>query len=122
MNLKNLSGTVQGYLAAGGNSPSDIDPTTGKGPEWGKAAPIGLLVIVLLCVAVYFLIKSMNRNIKKVPESFVTAGVPGSAAGPVESGQGGVASSLIATDGPGVLTDPPAAGPDTDPVPPAQAR
>ena len=65
-----LAATAAGYLADGGNSPSDVDPTTGKGPEWGEAAPIGLLVIVLLCVAVYFLVKSMNRNIKKVPASF----------------------------------------------------
>ncbi len=57
-------------LADGGNSPADIDPTTGHGPEWGKAAPIGLLTIVLLCVAVYFLVKSLNRNLKKVPASF----------------------------------------------------
>jgi len=47
-----------------------IDPTTGHGPEWGKAAPIGLLVIVLMGIAVYFLLKSMNRNLKKVPASF----------------------------------------------------
>lgn len=65
-----LAVSAQGFLADGGNSPSDVDPTTGKGPEWGEAAPIGLLVIVLLCVAVYFLVKSMNRNIKKVPASF----------------------------------------------------
>jgi hypothetical protein len=59
--------------AGGGNGPSDVDPATGKGPEWGKAAPIGLLVIVLMGVAVYFLIKSLNRNLKKVPESFQPA-------------------------------------------------
>jgi hypothetical protein len=68
------------FLADGGDSPSDVDPTTGHGPEWGEAAPIGLLVIVLMCVAVYFLIKSMNRNLKKVPESFdeapITVGAP----------------------------------------------
>lgn len=62
--------SIQLFLADGGDSPANVDPTTGHGPEWGKAAPIGLLVIVLLCVAVYFLVKSMNRNLKKVPESF----------------------------------------------------
>jgi hypothetical protein len=62
--------SVQVFLADGGNSPADVDPTTGHGPEWGKAAPIGLLIVVLMCVAVYFLVKSMNRNLKKVPESF----------------------------------------------------
>ncbi len=58
------------FLADGGDSPSDVDSTTGHGPEWGEAAPIGLLVIVLMCVGVYFLVKSLNRNLKKVPESF----------------------------------------------------
>ena len=50
--------------------PPDIDPSTGKGPEWGKAAPIGLLVILLLCIAIFFLLRSMNRKIKAVPASF----------------------------------------------------
>ncbi len=49
-------------------APTDIP--AGKGPEWGKAAPIGLLIILLLGIAVFFLIKSMNRNLKKVPASF----------------------------------------------------
>lgn len=50
--------------------PPDVDPSTGKGPEWGKAAPVGLLVILLLCLATYFLMRSMNRKIKAVPASF----------------------------------------------------
>lgn len=83
-------GTVARYLAdVGGDSPSDIDPTTGHGPEWGEAAPVGLLVIVLLCIALYFLVKSMNRNLKKVPESFdpigVTAGAPTQRTAPVSA-------------------------------------
>jgi hypothetical protein len=50
--------------------PGDYDPSTGKGPEWGKAAPIGLLVILLLCVALVFLLRSFTRQLKKVPASF----------------------------------------------------
>jgi hypothetical protein len=50
--------------------PGDYDPSTGKGPEWGKAAPIGLLVILLLGVAVFFLLRSFTRQLKKVPASF----------------------------------------------------
>lgn len=38
--------------------------------EAGKAAPLGLLVILLLCVAVYLLGRSMVTHLKKVPESF----------------------------------------------------
>ena len=52
--------------------PAEVDPTTGKGPEWGKAAPIGLLIVLLMGIALYFLIKSMNKNLRKVPSSFET--------------------------------------------------
>jgi hypothetical protein len=40
------------------------------GPDFGKASPFGLLVIVLLLISVLFLMRSMNRQLKKVPESF----------------------------------------------------
>lgn len=50
--------------------PGDYDPSTGKGPEWGKAAPIGLLVILLLAIALFFLLRSFTRQLKKVPASF----------------------------------------------------
>ena len=77
----------QAVLAAADTTPApqDIDPTTGHGPEWGKAAPIGLLVIVLLCIAGYFLARSMNRHLKRVPASFV----PGSAGAPSDAQAGG---------------------------------
>lgn len=41
-----------------------------KGPEFGKASPIGLLIIILLLIAVFLLIRSMNKQLKKLPESF----------------------------------------------------
>jgi hypothetical protein len=40
------------------------------GPDFGKASPVGLLVVVLLVIATLLLIRSMNRQLKKVPESF----------------------------------------------------
>ena len=40
------------------------------GPDFGKASPVGLLVIVLLVIATVFLVRSMNRQLKKVPKSF----------------------------------------------------
>lgn len=109
-------------VLADGNSPADVDPTTGHGPEWGKAAPIGLLIVVLLCVAVYFLVKSMNRNLRKVPASFdpsakvvvgaaaatgTTAAVPGGV-GPTDS------TATDSTDASGVDT-PPAVPPAATP-------
>lgn len=104
-----------GYLADGGDSPTDVDPTTGHGPEWGEAAPIGLLVIVLMCVAVYFLVKSLNRNLKKVPDSF--DGVPVSVG----------ASSEVAPDEAGIPTDPAGSDPSPTaesgpPVPPGSSQ
>jgi hypothetical protein len=41
-----------------------------QGPDFGKASPVGLLVIVVLVIATVFLIRSMNRQLRKVPESF----------------------------------------------------
>ncbi len=52
------------------NPPADIDPNTGRGAEWGKAAPVGLLVLLLMCVATFFILRSFARNMRKVPASF----------------------------------------------------
>jgi hypothetical protein len=40
------------------------------GPESGKAGPLGLLVILLLALATFVLIRSMNRHLRKVPPTF----------------------------------------------------
>jgi hypothetical protein len=42
------------------------------GPDFGKASPIGLLVVVLLLLGVFALMWSMNRHLKKIPQSFDT--------------------------------------------------
>lgn len=41
-----------------------------EGPEFGKASPLGLLIIVVLLVATALLIRSMNRQLRKLPETF----------------------------------------------------
>lgn len=64
-----------------GPQPGDPDPNNGKGPEWGKAAPVGLLIIVLIGVAIVFLVRSMNKHVKNLPASFDTVAVGGPAAG-----------------------------------------
>lgn len=46
----------------------DAPPNTG--PDFGKASPAGLLVIVLLLIGTFFLVWSMNRHLKKLPKSF----------------------------------------------------
>jgi hypothetical protein len=40
------------------------------GPDFGKASPLGLLVVVLLVIATLLLLRSMNRQLRKVPKSF----------------------------------------------------
>ncbi len=40
------------------------------GPDFGKASPFGLLVVVLLLIGTVFLVRSMNRHLRKLPESF----------------------------------------------------
>lgn len=40
------------------------------GPDFGKASPVGLLVVVLLLIATLLLLRSMNRQLKKVPKTF----------------------------------------------------
>ncbi|MFT4086899.1 MAG: hypothetical protein QM658_07030 [Gordonia sp. (in: high G+C Gram-positive bacteria)] len=50
---------------------ADTEPT--QGPEFGKASPVGLLMVVLLLIATFLLIRSMNKQLRKLPESFDTA-------------------------------------------------
>lgn len=46
------------------------DAPHNNGPDFGKASPFGLLVIVLLLIGTFGLVWSMNRQLKKVPDSF----------------------------------------------------
>jgi hypothetical protein len=41
-----------------------------SGPDFGKASPFGLLVVVLLLISVMFLVRSMNRHLRNLPGSF----------------------------------------------------
>lgn len=40
------------------------------GPEFGKASPFGLVIILGLLVATFFLIRSMNARLRKLPVTF----------------------------------------------------
>ncbi len=48
----------------------DPQPPPGKGPEFGEASPLALVVVILLGIALIFLIRSMTRHLKRVPASF----------------------------------------------------
>lgn len=41
-----------------------------KSGEAAKSGPIGLAVILILCIVCYFLFKSMSKHMKKVREQF----------------------------------------------------
>jgi F0F1-type ATP synthase assembly protein I len=40
------------------------------GPDFGKASPFGLIIIVLLLIGTFALVWSMNRHLRKLPKSF----------------------------------------------------
>ena len=46
------------------------EPAAKRSTEGSKAGPIGLAVILILCVACYFLFKSMSKHLKKVRDEF----------------------------------------------------
>ena len=59
---------VVGLLAD--NAPRDT------GPDFGKASPFGLAIVVLLLVGTLVLVWSMNRHLRKLPESFEDGAEP----------------------------------------------
>ena len=40
------------------------------GPDFGKASPFGLVIVVLLLIGTFALVWSMNRHLRKLPKSF----------------------------------------------------
>ena len=48
----------------------DQTPPPDKGPEFGKASPVALVVILLLALVTVFLIRSMTKRIRRLPASF----------------------------------------------------
>ena len=80
----------------------DIDPTTGKGPEWGKASPVGLLVILLMGIALFFLMRSMVKHLRKV-----------------QAAKDPIADEPVAQSAPGITGDSIAPTQDADAVDPA---
>ncbi|MGQ4598191.1 hypothetical protein [Nocardia sp. R6R-6] len=45
-------------------------PGTPTGPEFGKASPLGLAIVLILLAGTFLLIRSMNRHIKGLPTTF----------------------------------------------------
>ncbi|UGT38772.1 hypothetical protein LTV02_21885 [Nocardia yamanashiensis] len=49
-------------LLAQGNTPT--------GPEFGKASPLGLVIVLILLAGTVLLIRNMNKHIKGLPATF----------------------------------------------------
>jgi len=49
--------------------PEGADPG-GKGEDFGKSTPLGLLLLVLSLIAIALLVRSMSKHLKRVPTSF----------------------------------------------------
>ena len=45
-------------------------PGTPTGPEFGKASPLGLAIVLLLLVGTVLLVRSMNKHLKNLPPTF----------------------------------------------------
>jgi hypothetical protein len=60
-----------------------------KSGEAVKSGPIGLAIILILCIACYFLFKSMSRHLKTVREDFPKdePAEPADAASPAQPAQ-----------------------------------
>ena len=65
----------------------DEDPG-GRGEDFGKSSPVGLLVILLFFVAVAFLVRSMTKHLKRVPASFDPPESPAKDADPAPAENG----------------------------------
>src|SRR5512132_1560525 len=52
--------SVDLLAAAGDQLPEDV----------GKSGPLGLLLTLLLLIAVFFLVRSMSKHLKRIPPSF----------------------------------------------------
>ncbi len=69
--------TLAGYDQAAGTvalvaqpPPTPQQDPGGRGEDFGKSSPVGLLVLLLFFVAVAFLVRSMTKHLKRVPASF----------------------------------------------------
>jgi hypothetical protein len=50
--------------------PTPAPDPGGQGADFGKAAPVGLVVLLLFFLAVALLVRSMNKHLRRVPKSF----------------------------------------------------
>jgi len=80
------STTTVALVAQPPSTPNE-DPG-GRGEDFGKSSPVGLLVILLFFVAVAFLVRSMTKHLKRIPQSFDQPDQPDEAAETPETPDG----------------------------------
>jgi hypothetical protein len=65
-----LAGPVEATAMVAIAQPPKPDDPGGRGEDFGKSSPLGLLVLLVFLVAVAFLARSMTKHLKRVPASF----------------------------------------------------
>ena len=50
--------------------PQPPDDPGGQGEDFGKSSPAGFVILLLFFIAVALLVRSMNKHLRRVPESF----------------------------------------------------
>jgi hypothetical protein len=66
-----LAGSSIGTVTAMVAQPPPVpDDPGGRGEDFGKSSPVGLLVLLVFLIAVVFLARSMTKHLKRVPASF----------------------------------------------------
>ncbi|MGW0454949.1 MULTISPECIES: hypothetical protein [Gordonia] len=93
-----------------------------QGPEFGKASPIGLLVIVVLLIGTALLIRSMNKQLRKLPKSFDANHPEADQAFDEGTDAAGAGVADVAPDGDGVSVTVDTSATATDTVDPAVRR
>lgn len=64
------TGYVTGTESTLVQTPTPAPDPGGQGEDFGKAAPVGLVVLLLFFLAVALLVRSMNKHLRRVPKSF----------------------------------------------------
>jgi hypothetical protein len=85
--------TLAGYHASSILAAQPGDNTGGEGPDFGKASPVALLLLLVLLIAVGFLVRSMTKHLKKVPASFDKQAAEAGGDAPESSQDGGAKRS-----------------------------
>lgn len=49
---------------------AQAEPIPPEGPEFGKASPVGIPVVLIMLIAIFVLVRGMNKRIKNLPSSF----------------------------------------------------